>query len=304
MARRKYYETSLLKRIRLAVSRFESLGDGLANGSPESIQAELDRVRGLQKVIRENLPAVERLFKTREILGRIKEIERQESQTRGLLKSIFQGSLSSSARSEIESLRAQVPQGDFRTDFYEDVSADSLRTYDKNLAAYERLLERSRSSAEERERNRAEIAARRAVEKELAHSRQVEKKTRIAARRVVEDELARSRQVEKKTRIAAMAAAHAGKTRQLAQTVRRNIEHQRVLLDFCPYCGGVLGEDPEADHIYPVARGGLSTVENMVFVCAPCNKKKRDKTLREFIKTMKFDHLAVEQRLELLGKRF
>lgn len=282
MARRKYYETSLLKRIRLAVSRFESLGDGLANGSPESIQAELDRVRGLQKVIRENLPAVERLFKTREILGRIKEIERQESQTRGLLKSIFQGALSSSARSEIESLRAQVPQGDFRTDFYEDVSADSLRTYDKNLAAYERLLERSRSSAEERERNRAEIAARRAVEKELAHSRQVEKKTRIAA----------------------MAAAHAGKTRQLAQTVRRNIEHQRVLLDFCPYCGGVLGEDPEADHIYPVARGGLSTVENMVFVCAPCNKKKRDKTLREFIKTMKFDHLAVEQRLELLGKRF
>lgn len=282
MARRKYYETSLLKRIRLAVSRFESLGDGLANGSPESIQAELDRVRGLQKVIRENLPAVERLFKTREILGRIKEIERQESQTRGLLKSIFQGALSSSARSEIESLRAQVPQGDFRTDFYEDVSADSLRTYDKNLAAYERLLERSLSSAEERERNRAEIAARRAVEKELAHSRQVEKKTRIAA----------------------MAAAHAGKTRQLAQTVRRNIEHQRVLLDFCPYCGGVLGEDPEADHIYPVARGALSTVENMVFVCAPCNKKKRDKTLREFIKTMKFDHLAVEQRLELLGKRF
>lgn len=282
MARRKHYEMSLLKRIRQAVARFESLGDGLANGRPESIQAELDRIRGLRKVIRENLPAAERLFQSREIWGRIREIERQESQSRGLLKSIFQGALSPNARAVIESLKAQVPQGDMRTEFYEDVSGDTLRIYDKNLASYELLLERSLPSAEERERTRAEVAARRAVEKELA----------------------RSRQVEREARIVAMAAAHAGKTRQLAQTVRRNIEHQRALLPICPYCGSVLGEDPEADHIYPVARGGLSTEENMVFVCALCNGKKRDKTLREFIRIMKFDHSAVEQRLELLGKRF
>ena len=282
MARRKHYETSLLKRIRLAVSRFESLGDGFANGSSESIQAELDRIQGLRKVIRENLPATERLFRSREIWSRIKEIEQRESQSRGLLKTIFQGALSPNARAEIESLKAQVPQGDMRTEFREDVSGDTLRTYDKNLAAYERLLERSLPPAEERKRTRAEVAARRAVEKELT----------------------RLRQVEKEARIVAMAAAHAGKTRQLAQTVRRNIEHQRALLPICPYCGSVLGEDPEADHIYPVSRGGLSTEENMVFVCALCNGKKRDKTLREFIRTMKLEHSAVEQRLELLGKRF
>lgn len=282
MARRKHYETSLLKRIKLAVSRFDSLGNGFASGSPDSIQAELDRIRGLQKVIRENLSGAERLFQSREIWRRIREIEKRESQSRGLLKSIFQGSLSPNARAEIERLKAQVPHGDMRTEFREDVSGDTLRSYSKSLVAYERLLEKSLPSAEERGRARAEAAAKRATEKELA----------------------RSRQLEKETRIVAMAAAHVGKTRQLAQTVRRNIEHQRALLSICPYCGSVLGEDPEADHIYPVARGGLSTKENMVFVCAPCNGRKRDKTLREFIRTMKFDHSAVEQRLELLGKRF
>lgn len=282
MARRKHYETSLLKRIRLAVSRFESLGNALATGSPDSIQAELDRVRGLRQVIRENLPAADRLFQSREIWGRIREIEQRESQSRGLLKSIFQGALSQTARAEIERLKAQVPQGDMRTDFREDVSGDTLRTYDKSLIAYERLLEKSLPSAEERELARAEAAARRAAGKELA----------------------RSRQAEKEGRIVAMAAAHAGKTRQLAQTVRRNIEQQRALLSICPYCGSALGEDPEADHIYPVARGGLSTKENMVFVCSSCNGKKRDKTIREFIRTMDFDYYMVEQRLELLGKRF
>lgn len=282
MARRKHYETSLLKRIKLAVSRFESLGNSLENGSPESIQAELDRIRGLREVVRKSLPAVARQFQRIEIWRQIREIEQRESQSRGLFKSIFQGALSPNARAEIESLKARLPQGDIRTEFREDVSGDTLRTYDRSLAAYERLLERSLPPAKERERAREEAAAKRAAEKELA----------------------RSRQAEKEGRIVAMAAAHAGKTRQLAQPVRRNIEHQRALLSICPYCGSVLGEDTEADHIYPVARGGLSTEENMVFVCALCNGKKRDKTLREFIRTMNFDHSAVEQRLELLRKRF
>lgn len=282
MARPRRYETSLLKRIRLAVTRFESLGNAFVKGRPESIQAELDRIRGLRKVIRENLPAAERLFQNRETWRRIREIEQRESQSRGLFKSIFQGALSPNARAEIESLKAKLPQGEMRLAFYEEVSGDTLRNYDKSLAAYEYLLEKSLPSAEERERARAEAAKKRTAEKELA----------------------RFRQIEKEARIVAMAAAHAGKTRQLAQTIRRNIEHQRALVSTCPYCGSDLGEYPEADHIYPVARGGLSTKENMVFVCALCNGKKRDKTLREFIRAMNFDHSAVEERLELLKKRF
>lgn len=59
-----------------------------------------------------------------------------------------------------------------------------------------------------------------------------------------------------------------------------------------------------ADHIYPVAKGGLSTTKNMVYVCAICNKKKSDLTLREFIIKEKLSRDRVERNLELLKKHF
>jgi 5-methylcytosine-specific restriction endonuclease McrA len=282
MARRKHYETSLLKRIRLATSRFDSLDNGLASGSTESIRNELAKIQGLREVVLTNLPAAERLYQSRQIWRKIREIEQGESQSRGLLKTIFKGALSESARAEIEGLKARIPQGDMRTDFREEVSGDALRAYIAKLEAYEQLLLRSIPSAEERERERITAANKRAAAKKTTDVRKIEKEARIVA----------------------MAAAHAGKTRQLAQTIRRNIEHQRALLPICPYCGLSLGDDPEADHIYPVARGGLSTEENMIFVCAVCNGRKRDMTLREFVKLMSFDLLTIEERLELPGKRF
>lgn len=282
MARRKHYETSLLKRIRLATARFDSLGSCFASGSPESIRNEIAKIRGLRETIQENLPAAERLYQSRQTCHKIREIEKQESQSRGLLKTIFRGSLSESARAEIEGLKARIPQGDMQTDFREEVSGETLRAYITKLNAYEQLLLKSIPSAEEREKERITAANKRAAAKEIAEARRIEKESRIVA----------------------MAAAHAGKTRQLAQTIRRSIEHQRALLPICPYCGLSLSHDPEADHIYPVARGGLSTVENMVFVCSSCNGRKRDMTLREFVKLLCFDQSTIEERLERLGKRF
>jgi 5-methylcytosine-specific restriction endonuclease McrA len=282
MARHKYYETSLLKRIRLAASRFDSLDNSPAKGSPKSIRNELSRIQGLREVIQANLPAVERLNQSRQTWQRIREIEVKESQSRGIFKTIFQGTLSESARAEIASLKAGIPQGDMHTEFREEVSGDMLRGYDVKLAAYAKLLEKSLLPAEERERKRIKAAANSAAEKNRVETKKVEKKARIVA----------------------MAAAHTAKTRQLAQAIRRKIEHQRTLLPICPYCGTPLGQDPEADHIYPVTMGGLSTEENMVFVCAKCNGRKRDLTLREFLRFIGFDQLVVEKRLELLGKRF
>lgn len=282
MTQRKHYETSLLKRIRLAVSRFDSLNNGFASGSPETIRNELAKARGLREIIQTNLPAAERLYQSRQTWQKIREIEQKESQSRGLLKTIFQGALSENVRSEIEALKAKIPQGDMQSDFCGEVSGDILRTYIAKLNSYEQLLLRSIPSAEEREGKRVSAANRRIVQKEIAEARRIEKEARIVA----------------------MAAAHAGKTRQLAQTIRRNIEHQRALLPICPYCGLSLGHDLEADHIYPVARGGLSTVENMVFVCSVCNGRKRDMTLREFVKLLCFDQSTIDERLERLGKRF
>jgi 5-methylcytosine-specific restriction endonuclease McrA len=71
----------------------------------------------------------------------------------------------------------------------------------------------------------------------------------------------------------------------------------------CPYCGGDLGQEPHADHIIPVAYGGLSVSTNMVYVCAACNLKKGDLTLQEFIQAADLERDAVEQRLRSLGKR-
>jgi 5-methylcytosine-specific restriction endonuclease McrA len=71
----------------------------------------------------------------------------------------------------------------------------------------------------------------------------------------------------------------------------------------CPYCGSELGQKPHADHINPVAYGGLSVSENMVYVCASCNLRKKDLTLQEFIRAANLERDAVEQRLMRLGKR-
>lgn len=91
-----------------------------------------------------------------------------------------------------------------------------------------------------------------------------------------------------------------GKTRILASSRKKMLSRKHP----CPYCGGPLGETPVADHIYPVARGGHSTHDNMVFVCNPCNRKKRDFTLTEFIHRYGLDISAVHERLIKQNKRF
>lgn len=76
----------------------------------------------------------------------------------------------------------------------------------------------------------------------------------------------------------------------------------------CPYCCETLEEgNDHLDHIRPVNRGGPTIDWNMVFVCIPCNRAKRDLSLAEFIETdyAKRKELVlgvVLSRLEALGK--
>jgi DNA-directed RNA polymerase subunit RPC12/RpoP len=107
-----------------------------------------------------------------------------------------------------------------------------------------------------------------------------------------------------RARVRGAAAAHFDKTRELAVTVKRQLRDQVAIVPVCPYCGGPLGDDAEADHIHPVCLGGLSTPENMVYVCAKCNGTKHDRTLREFILAVGLNRDQVEERLAKLGKRF
>ncbi len=109
-----------------------------------------------------------------------------------------------------------------------------------------------------------------------------------------------SRQENKKAKL----AAADNQTRNLANQIKEKIRQQLLNSLLCPYCGNDIGDSPEADHIYPVESGGLSTPENMVYVCFDCNRAKSSLTLSMFIKKMGFDREEVEARLEQLGKRF
>lgn len=67
----------------------------------------------------------------------------------------------------------------------------------------------------------------------------------------------------------------------------RDIKYSRQTLfsrdnHTCAYCGGVFHKDSlTVDHILPRAKGGMTTWENTITACKPCNSKKGDKTLQE-----------------------
>lgn len=110
----------------------------------------------------------------------------------------------------------------------------------------------------------------------------------------------RRRKREKHEQLRAAAATNSAESRRLALSIKRQI----AKASDCPYCGGALGAEPHCDHIYPVSKGGRSTARNMVWVCAMCNQKKRDKTLAAFMKEHGLDRDEIESRLAALGKEF
>ena len=133
------------------------------------------------------------------------------------------------------------------------------------------------------------------IEKEL--------KARLAldARSAREREAAerRQRQEERRKQQAALAAVRLEKQRELAESVRRKLPRDHP----CPYCGQELGTSPHADHIYPVSRGGLSVISNMVFVCQICNQNKADMPIIDFADAHSLDLMAIVTKLRWLGKK-
>ena len=76
-----------------------------------------------------------------------------------------------------------------------------------------------------------------------------------------------------------------------------------------PNCFGVLGNFEgdrccELDHIHPVSKGGLSTAQNLVFICSDCNRKKSAQTLNQFIMSENLERDALFVVLGKLGKDF
>jgi 5-methylcytosine-specific restriction endonuclease McrA len=109
---------------------------------------------------------------------------------------------------------------------------------------------------------------------------------------------------EKEAMNAAIVAAFFNKTRDLAEDVKKELSGQFAICPNCPYCGSPYGDEPHADHIYAVSKGGMSVFVNMVIICSTCNLRKGPKTLREFIVACGLDRVMIEATLERLGKVF
>ncbi len=110
---------------------------------------------------------------------------------------------------------------------------------------------------------------------------------------------------EKIQEIRARAASKESETRAQAKKYKRELEQQLSLYSCCPYCRGPLtAGNAHLDHIYPVSKGGLSTKQNVLFVCSPCNIRKKNLTLRVFVRENGYDFDSIAQSLEILGKDF
>lgn len=113
---------------------------------------------------------------------------------------------------------------------------------------------------------------------------------------------------EKRAAIARFEAKHGkalAKGAAADKETRKRVTNLKVVVKKtkdCPYCGGDLGAEPHLDHIYPVTKGGLSIVENLIWCCSTCNGLKSDKGLMQFLKEQ---GLPIEQtltRLHSIGK--
>mgnify|MGYP000967516411 CR=1 FL=1 len=96
----------------------------------------------------------------------------------------------------------------------------------------------------------------------------------------------------------AKAAAVDKTTRSLAGSLKRIV----TKTENCPYCGKALGDDPHLDHIYPVAKGGLSIKDNLVWCCSSCNSLKSDRSLIIFLTDIGVEIPEVLSRLQNMGK--
>ena len=93
-------------------------------------------------------------------------------------------------------------------------------------------------------------------------------------------------------------ASHDQKSREISKRI--TVEKTQN----CPYCGNSLGDSPHQDHIYPIAKGGMSVEKNLVYVCQDCNLKKSELTLNQFINICGLDRDFIESNLDKLGKDY
>lgn len=138
------------------------------------------------------------------------------------------------------------------------------------------------------------------VRKELLHERRMRLQVIEHLVSGLQEELARAeRQPEVKMhKLRLRAAVTERENREAVERFRSELPRT----ESCPYCSAVIVEF-HLDHIVPLSYGGRPCRENLVWVCAPCNLRKKDLTLLEFTDKARLDYLVIVRRLQALGKR-
>jgi 5-methylcytosine-specific restriction endonuclease McrA len=296
----RYYNTPTNPHIRsldLALVRYSKQKGSFASGNSKYLKDESIKVKNLLDLVIADMPNSKINDAIREKRRRYQdEIEaikksayeriqvEQKKQGLSAIFSIITGKTiqSNEAKSRIDQIQKLIWNTEMSPVTFTDYRYEVLRNKADSLIKYLELIKKSIQPAIASEIQRA------ATKEKMAEKR-------------IDDE---QKRVQREARTKALAAAHMGNSRALADSVKRSIRRQLKLINHCPYCEGDIGPDPEADHIYPIALGGLSTKENMVYICKPCNSKKGKKTLREFVKLMKYDMDRVDYLLNKLGKSF
>jgi 5-methylcytosine-specific restriction endonuclease McrA len=66
---------------------------------------------------------------------------------------------------------------------------------------------------------------------------------------------------------------------------RRNWKKQyRVACHWCKH--SFSPHNCEADHVVPISRGGVHALSNLVISCVPCNRTKRDRDPKDWIRIL------------------
>jgi HNH endonuclease len=124
--------------------------------------------------------------------------------------------------------------------------------------------------------------------------------------KVIQDEISKYRRAfdstvlkeEKSAELKAEIASARGHSRVLGNAIRGKLPTDHP----CPYCGGGLGQNYQTDHIYPISKGGRSTIRNMVNACSKCNTIKSHLTVYEFSRNYNLNLMKIIDRLRQLDK--
>jgi 5-methylcytosine-specific restriction endonuclease McrA len=134
---------------------------------------------------------------------------------------------------------------------------------------------RARARASEQARkNTPEYKISNAAKSRGYHARHRDQSNERARRwREVNPEAARNHQILRVERLKA-----AGHYTRMEWADKVTEYHNR-----CHWCKKLIHGKPAVDHVIPISRGGLNTIENVVPSCAPCNQSKHNALPEEFL---------------------